>query len=87
MMNFVILCKFVSDLFHDVKIEPHLLPLKEETFALRSSETDDEARLDIKASGLWESKFNEAYFDIVINWLAKICPESSSEAHKFYESF
>ena len=58
-----------------------------ETFALKSTTTDDDARLDIKANGLWESRFNKTYFDVkIFNPLSKICPESSSEAYKYHES-
>ena len=77
----------LSDVCHDVEIEPHLQPLQGETFALKSTTTDDDARLDIKANGLWESRFNKTYFDVkIFNPLAKICPESSSEAYKYHES-
>ena len=49
--------------------------------------SDDDARLDIKANGLWESRFNKTYLDVKIFIpLAKSCPESSSEAYKYHES-
>ena len=54
---------------------------------LLSTTTDDDARLDIKATRLWESRFNKTYFDVkIFNPLAKSCPESSSEAYKYHES-
>ena len=53
----------LSDVCHDVQTEPHLQPLQGEIFALKSTTTDDDARLDIKANGLWESSFNKTYFD------------------------
>ena len=57
-----------------------------ETFALKSTTTDDDARLDIKANGLWESRF-KTYFDVKIFYpMAKRCPESSSEAYNYHES-
>ena len=50
----------LNDICHDVKIEPHLQPLQGETFTFKSTTTDDDdARLDIKANGLWESRFNK----------------------------
>ena len=76
----------LSDVCHDVQIEPHLQPLQGETFTLKST-TDDAARLDINADGLWESRFNKSYIDVkIFNSLAKSCPESSSEAYKYHES-
>ena len=76
-----------ANLLHDVEIEPHLQSLHGETFALKSTTTDDDATLDIKANGLWESRFNKTYFDVkIFNQLAKSCPESSSEAYKYHES-
>ena len=49
--------------------------------------SDDDARSDIKANGLWESRFNKTYLDVKIFIpLAKSCPESSSEAYKYHES-
>ena len=44
----------LSDVCHDVEIEPRLQPLQLATFLLKSTKTDDDARLDIKANGLWE---------------------------------
>ena len=54
----------LSDVCHDVEIEPHLRPLQGKTFALKSTTTDDDVRLDIKAKGLWELRFNKTYFDV-----------------------
>ena len=75
------------DVCHDVEIEPHLQPLQGKTFALKSKTTDDDARLDIKANGLWQSRFNKTYSDVkMFKSLAKSCPESSSEAYNYHES-
>ena len=54
---------FLCNVCHDVEIEPHLRPLEGETFAPKSTTNLDDARLDIKANGLWESRFNKTYFD------------------------
>ena len=76
------IANLLSDVSHDVEIEHHLQPLQDETFALNSTTTDDDAILDITANGLWESKFNKTYFDVkIFNLLSKSCPESSSEAY------
>ena len=45
----------VSDVCHDIEIEPTLQPLQGETFILKSTTTDDDARLDIKSSICCES--------------------------------
>ena len=37
----------LSDVYYDVEIEPHLQQLQGETFALKSTTTDDDARLGI----------------------------------------
>ena len=42
----------LSDVCHDVKIKPHLQPLKVETFTLKLTTSADDARLDIKAKDL-----------------------------------
>ena len=47
----------------DVQAEPHLIPVTNEQFRLRSANTSDEARLDIKAKGFWRQG-ETAFFDI-----------------------
>ena len=42
----------LSDVCHDVAIETHHQPMQRETFALKSTTTYDDARLDIKANRL-----------------------------------
>ena len=49
--------ELLNHVCHDVEIEPKLLPLQGESFASKSVTKDYEARLDIKANGLWESRF------------------------------
>ena len=51
----------LCDVCHDIDIEPHLQPLQGETFALKPTTTDDDARLDIKANGLLESRFKKTF--------------------------
>ena len=46
----------------NVVIEPRLQPLDGENFQLRTANREDEARLDVRATGFW-SRVQEAFFD------------------------
>ena len=77
----------MGDVCHDVQIEPKLQSLDGEIFASNSTTTDDDARLDIKANGLWGSRFNRTFFDVMIfNPHAKSCPKTIKDAYKYHES-
>ena len=65
-MNFA---NLLSDGCHDFEIRPHLQLLLVKTFAHNS--TSDYARLDIKANGLWESRFNTKTLCCKTNFVAK----------------
>ena len=55
------------------------------TTTLKSATTDNDARLDVKWNGLWESRFNRTFFDVTIfNPLSKSFPESSSDVPCIY---
>ena len=43
----------LTEVCHNVAIEPKLQPLDGETFQYRSANTDSEARLDVRARGFW----------------------------------
>ena len=44
-------------------------------------------RLDIKANGLWGSRFNRTFFDVkIFNPHAKSCPKTKKDAYKYHES-
>ena len=70
-----------------LEIEPHLQSLPRELFANKPTINDD-AVLDIKANGLWKSRFsNKTNFDVkIFNTLAEFCPGSSMEVHKYHET-
>ena len=54
-------------------VEPKLQRLERESFEYKSTCTEDEARLDIRANGLWDSQFSRRYFDVkMFNPLAKV---------------
>ena len=77
----------MNQVCHDVEMEPKLLPLQGESFASNSVTKDDEARLDIKANGLWESRFQRTFFDFkVFNPHAKSCPKNTKDAYGYHES-
>ena len=57
------LAKLLTEVCHDVCIEPYLQPLSSESFTARSVITGDSARLDVAASGFWGGRF-ERTFDV-----------------------
>ena len=63
--------KLLGDVCNDVEIEPKLQPLEGEIFDNKSTSTEDEARLDIKANRLFYSKT----FDVNLQPLANSCPK------------
>lgn len=54
----------MSTVSRDVTIEPQLQPAADEEFPYHTANTDDDARLDIKASGFWDDRHQDAFFDI-----------------------
>ena len=55
----------LSEVCHDVTTEPHLLPVTGEQFPLRSTNTANDARLDISARGVWRA-MDKVFFDVRI---------------------
>ena len=53
----------LTEVCHNVTTEPPLQPLNGETLAARSANTDDGARLDIRARGFWNASQDE-FFDV-----------------------
>ena len=61
----------MSDVCHNVGLEPSLQPITGERLHLSTANTEDGARVDIKAQGFWENDRQCAFFDIrVFNPLA-----------------
>ena len=82
-----VFANLMDDVCHDVQIEPKLQSLDGEIFSSNSTTTDDDAGLDIKANGLWGSRFNRTFFDVkIFNPHAKSCPKTIEDAYKYHES-
>ena len=77
----------MNEVCHDVAIEPKLEALQGESFVSNSATTEDEARLNIKANGLWGSRFSRAFFDVkIINPHAKTSQKLHKDAYKYHET-
>ena len=66
----------MTEVCHNVCIEPTLQPLSDESLRYSSANREDGARLDIRAAGFWGCRYQQAYFDVrVFN------PNASSYRH------
>ena len=54
----------LTEVCHDVYIEPRLQPVSNETLAGASANRQDSGRLDIVASGFWGGTFERTFFDV-----------------------
>ena len=54
----------LTEVCHNVAVEPHLQPLTGETLHGASSITQDGARLDVAADGFWRNRSERAFFDV-----------------------
>ena len=61
-----LLATLMTEVCYDVVIEPVLQPLTSETFQKRSTTTDDNARLDIRAKSFWSNSEQNTFFDVNI---------------------
>ena len=66
----------------DVQVEPHLIKVTDEKFKLKSANTTDEARLDMKARGFWR-KGETAFFDVRITHVNSVSSKNLSTAQQF----
>ena len=53
----------MSEVCHDVRLEPHLQPLTGESFTNATANTADAVCLDISAFGFWVNRYQRAFFD------------------------
>ncbi len=54
----------MSEVCHNVQIEPPLQPLTGETLTFATANTEDGARLDISSQGFWDNQYQRAFFDV-----------------------
>ena len=77
----------MHDLCYDVEVEPALQMLEGESFYHNSTSTDDNARIDNRANGLWGSRFSRIFSDVKnFNPWANPCSKEAKEAHKYHEA-
>ena len=63
--------KLMTEVCHDVCVEPTLQPVTGEVFSNATAISEDGTRLDIAANGFWGGRFERAFFDVrVFNPLA-----------------
>ena len=56
--------KVMTEVCHDVCLEPTLQPLTGETLRYATANTEDGAHLDISAQGFWDNRYQRAFFDV-----------------------
>ena len=54
----------IKQVAHQVTVEPHLQPLSGEHLRYSTANTEDQARLDVAASGVWGGRFDHTLIDI-----------------------
>ena len=77
----------MSEVCHDVQVEPHLQPLSGELLHHKSAIQEDDARVDIRAAVFWGCCHHRSFFDVrVFNTFAKSnqssCPAATFQRHE-----
>ena len=85
----------MTEVCHDVQVEPHLHALSGEVMHHHSAVLDDNARVDIRTSGFWMCLHHRTFFDVrvfnsfaVSNWsttLAATFRRHEAEKRRAYE--
>ena len=71
----------LSEVCHNVALEPSLMPLSGERLRHKTANTEDGARLDIRAQGFWGERHQSAFFDVrVFNPFAPSNTNSTPES-------
>ena len=56
--------KLMSEVCHDVQVEPHLQPLSGELLDYKTAKHENDARVDIRAAGFWGCRHHRSFFDV-----------------------
>ena len=54
----------LTEVCHDVRVEPDLQPITHETMSAATANTSDGARLDIAMNGFWGGRFEKSFVDV-----------------------
>ena len=73
----------LTEVCHNVATEPPLQPVSEESFNAQSTNTDDNARLDIRCRGFWNN-YQDAFFDVRV-FYPNAPSNHSEDAYKRHE--
>ena len=76
-----LLTHLLSKICKDVEAEPHLIPVTTEQMRLRTANTNDESRLDMKAKGFWQ-RGQTAFFDLRVTHVNAPSSCSCSDNYK-----
>ena len=59
-----LLANLLTDVCHNVTLEPHLQPLSGESLSSSSTTREENARLDVGVNRFWGGRFEQAYIDV-----------------------
>ena len=54
----------MTEVCHDVRVEPDLQSITDETITAATANTSDGARLDIAMNGFWGGRFERTFVDV-----------------------
>ena len=54
----------LTEVCHDVRVEPDLQPITNETLSASTAKTSDCVRLDIAMNGFWGGRFEKTFVDV-----------------------
>ena len=77
-----LLTTLLSKVCKDVEAEPHLIPVTNEIMNLRSANTNDESRLDMKARGFWQ-RGKTAFFDVRVTHVNSLSQKNHTTSTVF----
>ena len=83
-----ITAKCLSEVCHNVAVEPELQPLTRESLQLRTANSEEGARLDVSAQGFWGERHQRAFFDVrVFNpYAPSNCKSTQTAAYRRHEN-